>query len=197
MCFKCSSRRRLWCVGLQRKVSLPSAWMVSPPRRRKCVVSCFVCRTLFGARTSYRGISFRKQAWPCCLNLLLSLIALRRVLFMPHGVLLNLRLRARSFVICVPVGTRWYCVVALPKTQVSAGIIVGPLGVKQRQGQGWGYQTSLRRGALSKCRLLRLLLVLLGQAKSVLGPASGKERSPVVQWSCHEDLKSQVLQLVP
>ena len=32
-------------------------------------------------------------------------------------------------------GIGWCCVVALPKTQMSAGIMVGPHGVKQRQGQ--------------------------------------------------------------
>ena len=37
-------------------------------------------------------ISFPKQAWPICLNLLLSLIALRQVLFMPRGVFLSLHL---------------------------------------------------------------------------------------------------------
>ena len=36
-------------------------------------------------------------------------------------------------------------------------------GGRQRQGQGGGYQTSLRRGSLSTCLLLRPLLVLLGQ----------------------------------
>ena len=99
-------------------------------------------------------------------------------------------------VLCVCVGIGWCHVVAPPKTQVSAGLMVAPLEVRQRQGQGWGYQTSLRRGALSTCRLLRLILVLLGQAKFVLPPVSGRERSPVVQWSCHGNLKSQVLQLV-
>ena len=121
--------------------------------------------------TSHRGIFSRKQACPCCLNLLLLLTALRQVLFMPHGVLLNLPLCARSLLICVPVGNGWCCVVALPRTQVSAGITVAPLGVRQRQDQ-----TSLRRGALSTRRSLRLLLVLLGQAKSVLPPASGREK---------------------
>ena len=195
--FRSSSWRRLRSVGLQRNVrSLPSVWIVSPSKRRKCVLSCFVCRTLFGARTSHRGNSSRKWACPCCLNLLLLLIALRQFLFLPHEVFLNLPLRARSLLICVPVGIGWCCFVALPRTQVSAGIMVAPLGVRQRQGQGWGYQTSLRRGALSTCRSLRLLLVLLGQAKSVLPPASGRERSPVVQWNCQGNLKSQVLQLV-
>ena len=85
----------------------------------------------------------------------------------------------------------------LRRCRVSAGIIVAPLGVRQRQGQEWEYQTSSRRGALSTCQLLRLLLVLLGQAKSVLPPASGREKSIGVQWSCHGDLKSPVLQLVP
>ena len=99
-------------------------------------MSCFVCMTLFGARTSHRGISCRKQACPCCLNLLLLLIALSQVLFMPHGVLLNLLLRARSILICEPVGIGWFCVVALPRTKVSAGIMVAPLGMRQRQGQG-------------------------------------------------------------
>ena len=54
----------------------------------------------------------------------------------------------------------------------------------------------LEEGALSTCLLLRLLLVLLGQGKSVLPPASGREKSPRVRCSCHGDLKSGVLQLV-
>ena len=39
---------------------------------------------------------------------------------MPHVVLWSLHLRARSSLICVPVGIGWFCVVALPKTQVSS-----------------------------------------------------------------------------
>ena len=141
--FRFSNWRGLRSVGLQRKVrSSTSSWIVSLSKRRKCAVSCFMCRTLFGARTSHREISFCKQAWPCCLSLLLLLIALRQVLFMPHGALWTLHLRSRSSLICVLVGIGWCCVVGLPKTQVSAGILVTPLGVRQRQGQGCEYQTS-------------------------------------------------------
>ena len=87
-CFRCCLWRRLWSVGLQRMVrSSVSAWIVSPSEKRKCVVTCSVCRTLFGARTSHREISFQKPAWHCWLNLLLSLIALRQVQFMPLAVL--------------------------------------------------------------------------------------------------------------
>ena len=78
----------------------------------------------------------RRQAGLCWLNLLLSLIALRQVLFMPHGQLLNLPPRAKSLVICAPIGIGWCCVVALLRTLVSAGIMVAPRGVKERQGQG-------------------------------------------------------------
>ena len=101
--------------------------------------------------------------------------------FMGHEVLLHLPLQARSMLICAPVGIGWSYVVALPRIQVSASIMVAQLEVEQRQGQGRRYQTSLRRGVLSTCQLLRLLLVLLGQAKSVLHPASGREQSPVVR----------------
>ena len=73
----------------------------------------------------------------------------------------------------------------------------GDIPRRQRPGQGWRYQTSLRRDALSTCQTLGLLLVLLGQAKSVHPPASGREKSPGVNWRCHGDLKSRVLQLVP
>ena len=53
-----------------------------------------------------------------------------------HGVLSHLPLQARSLLICAPVGIGWCYVVALPRTVVSAGIMVAPLGVKQRQGLG-------------------------------------------------------------
>ena len=158
-----------------------SIWIVSPSKGRKCVVSCFVCRTLFGVRTSRRGISSRKQTLACCRNLLLSMIALRRALCMRHGVFLHLRLLVRSSQICAPVGIGWCGAVALPRTLVSAGVMVAPLGVRQRQGQGRVYRTSLRRGALSTCLLVRLILVLLRQAKFVLLPAGGREKSPVVR----------------
>ena len=46
--------------------------------------------------------------------------------------------------------------------------MVAPLGVSQHEGQGWGHQTSLRRGALIMCQLLRLLLVLLGKQNPFL-----------------------------
>ena len=191
--FRCSSWQRLWSVGLQQKVrSSPSIWIVSPSKRRKCVVSCSECRTLFGVRTSRREIFSRKQAGACCRNLLLSLISLSWALCMRHGVLLHLRLLVRSSRICAPVGIGWCCGIALPRTLVSAGIMVAPIGVKQRQGQGWGYRTWLRRGAL-----VRLLLVLLGQARSVLLPARGRGKSLLVRWSCHGGLKCQVPLLVP
>ena len=140
---------------------------------------------------------FSNQAWRCYLNLLLSLIPLHQVLFIHRGVLWSPRLRARSSLIHVLVGIGWCYVVALLKTPVSTGIMLAPLGVRQRQGQGWEYRTSLMRGALSTCQMLRLILFLLGQAKSVLIAASRREKSPEVQWSCHTDLKSRVLQLVP
>ena len=37
--------------------SSASSWIESLSKRRKCVVPCFVCRTLFGARTSQRSFS--------------------------------------------------------------------------------------------------------------------------------------------
>ena len=198
LCFRSFSWQRLWSVGHQRLVgSSVSGWIDAPSMKRKCVVSCFVCRIMVGARTSHKEIFFRNQAWRCCLNLLLLLIALRQVLFMPHGVLWSPRLRVRSLPICVPLRIGWCCAVALLKTPVSAGIMVALLGVRQHQGQGWEYQTSLRRGALSTCQFLRLLLVLLGQAESVLLPTSGREKPPEVWWSRDGDFKCRVLQLVP
>ena len=60
-------------------------------------------RTLFGSRTSHREVSSQSPAGQCCLNLLLSLIALSRVRFMPRGVLWSQHLQARSSMIYVPV----------------------------------------------------------------------------------------------
>ena len=121
-------------MGLQLMVKSSSlASIVLPSKKKKCVVSWFVCRTLFGARTSHREVSSRKLASQCCLNLLLSLTALRQVQSMPLGVLWIQHVRARSSLICVPVGIGWCCVVALPKTQVSAGVTVAPLGVRQQK----------------------------------------------------------------
>ena len=105
--------------------------------------------------------------------------------------------RTRSSLICVPLGIGLFCVVALRKTPVSAGIMVAALGLKNHQGQGWKFQASLRRGALNMCQLQRLLLVLLGQAKFVLPPVNGRERSLGAQWSCRRYLKFRVLQLFP
>ena len=105
--------------------------------------------------------------------------------------------RARSSLICVLIGIGLHCVVAIPKTQVSVGTMVAALGVRQHQGQGWEYPTSLRRGAPSMCQLLHLLLVLVGQSKFVLPPASGGEKSLGAPWSCLGSLKYSVPLLLP
>ena len=178
-------------------MSSQSTWIVSPLRQRKCMVSCFVCRTLFGARTSPREISFLRQAWLCSVNLLLWLIALRQFLCMLRGVLLRPLLQARWLLTCAPVGIGWFCVVVLPSLQVNAGTMEAPLGSKLRQCQGWEYRRWLRRGASNTCPLVHLFLALLGQAKIVLLPARGRGKSPVVRWSCHGGSRCQVPQLVP
>ena len=133
-----------------------------------------------------------RQGWLCCLNLMLSLIAFHQVPCTRHGVLLRPLLQTKWLLTCAPVGIGWFCVVVLRRTRVSGGTLEAPLGLKQRQGQGWRYRTLLRRGPLKTCLLNRLFLVLLGQAKFVLLPARGREKSPVVRWSCHGGLKCQV-----
>ena len=124
-------------------------------------------------------------------------IALHQLWSMPHGVLWSQHVRVKSSLICVFVGVGLCCAVVLPKTPVSVGVMVAALRVRQHQGQGWEFQTSLRRGALKTCQLLPLLLVLLGRAKSVLPPVSGREKTLGAQWSCRGDFKIPVLQLVP
>ena len=124
-------------------------------------------------------------------------IGLHQVRSVPRGVLWSQHVRAKSSLICVLVGVGLCCAIVLPKTPVSVGIKVAPLGVRQHQGQGWESQTSLRRGASKTCQLLPLLLVLLGRAKSVPPPVSGREKSLSAQWSCRGDFNFPVLQLVP
>ena len=73
------------------------------------------------------------------------------------------------------VGIGLSCAAALPRTVVSDGIMVAPLGAREHQGQGCEFQLSWKRGASNKCQLLCLLLVLRGLAKFFLPPVSGKK----------------------
>ena len=149
-CFKCSSWWLLWSVDLELKTKNSlSASIVPPLKERKFVVSCSVCRSLFGDRTSHREVSSQSPAWQRCLSLLLSLKALHQVWSMPRGVLWSQHVRTKSSLICLLAGIKFCCVVKLRKKAVRAGIIVAPLGAKQYQDQGWEIVTSLRRGALS------------------------------------------------
>ena len=154
-CFRSSSWRILWSAGLQlmTKNSILAS-IVLPSMKRKCVVPCSVCRIFFGAFTSHREVSSQNPAWQCCLSPLLSLIALYQVQSMTRGVLWSQHVRASSSLISVLVGIGLCCVVALRKTLVRVGTMVAHLGVRQHQGQGWEFQTSLRRGVLNTSPVL-------------------------------------------
>ena len=62
----CSSKQHLWSVILKLVAkSLLSTLLVWPSRKKKCVVSWFVCRFSVGARTSKTGVCSRIPAWQC------------------------------------------------------------------------------------------------------------------------------------
>ena len=174
-----------------------SVLIVSPSKKKKCVVSCSVCRILFGARTPQREFFSQSPAWQCCLSLLPSPIAVRVVPFMPRGVLWRQHVQAKLWLICVLVGIELSCPVALPKTPVSDAIMVTFLGARQHQGEGCEFQMSWKRSASNMSQMFGMLLVLLGLAKIVLPLARGKEKSLEAPWSCRGNLRFLVLPLVP
>ena len=147
-CSRYSGWPHLWSVVLQPVAkNLLSALIISPSKKKKCVVSCSVCRVLFGARTSHREFSSQIPAWQSCLSLLLTRIVLHQIQSMPPGVLWSQHAQTKSPLICMFVGIGLCCAVALAKTLVSAGIKVAPLGTRQRQDREQKIQKLLRRGA--------------------------------------------------
>ena len=155
--------KRLWCFLFQLTALVVRG---TATRSEKFIVSLdgvaikdekvrgvFLCVQCF-VRSPHltQRISSPCPAWQYCLSLLLFRIALLQVRSMPHGVLRSQHVQAKSSLICVLVEIGLCCPVALPKTPVSAGIMVAALGVRQHQSQGWEFHMSLRRGALNMCQ---------------------------------------------
>ena len=191
-CFRCFNGELSWSMGprpIKKDWRLISIELLS--RTEKGVVSCCLCKILFEAQTTHRGLPFGvgshnalricSRRWQqhikptCASESYMETVWAGQVVTDFRACWDQASLRGRT-----AKDTSWWWYNG------------GTPDVSHHEDQGCGSPMPWKRGVSNRFHLLLLLLVLLGTAKFVLPLPSAREKFIGTPWSCPANSKLRV-----